>query len=368
MKSLLLDYNKLLKVLLSLQFLCVTSLMAQKLDFDSLYQNNETYRETIASIIDTVDIFTQDKIIKIILESDFKNLLKNKFKDEYQQAFIRYQVSDSVMLNCPINIKPRGNVRKQVCYFPPLKLSFPDKEAVIQQFNEFDELKMVVKCSKAKINEQYLLAEYFAYKLFNILTDYSFRVKLMEVTYVDTSKKYKPSTSYAFLIESIDQLAERQNAIPFEYSKLGEQFTNRRNLAIVYLYQFLIGNTDWSIPAGHNINMVRSKEPEDSLPYVVPFDFDYAGIVDASYAVPDVSLNIESVRERVYRGLCIDENDIIQAVDHFIRLKDKIYQLYNGSQLLDNYVLKSTIDYIDEFYRIIENDIYLHSTIVENCR
>ena len=342
--------------------------MAQKLDFDSLYQNNETYRQNMASVIDTMDLFTQDEIIKIVLESDFKKLVKNKFKDEYQQALIRYQVSDSVMLNLRIEIKPRGNVRKSVCYFPPLMLKFSKKDTIIRPISEFDKLKMVVKCSKAIINEQYLLSEYYAYKLLNNLSDFSFRVKLMQVTYIDTGWKFKSGTSYAYIIESLGQVAEGQNAIPFEYERIGDKYINAENLATVYLFQYLIGNTDWSIPAGQNIDMVRSKEPEDSLPYIIPFDFDYAGIVDASYAVPDASLDMASVRERVYRGVCIDEKHIQQAADRFIQSKDGIYRLYNDSSILDKFVLDHTLDYIDEFYQIIENEAYFRSAILENCR
>jgi hypothetical protein len=41
-------------------------------------------------------------------------------------------------------------------------------------------------------------------------------------------------------------------------------------------------------------------QPKDSTarPVVVPYDFDYAGIVDAYYAVPNEGLEIENVRQR----------------------------------------------------------------------
>jgi hypothetical protein len=346
----------------------IIPLNAQELDFDSLYHNDEVYKHTISSLYDTIDVFEQDEIIKVTIESDFKSLVKNKYKNEYQPAVLRLKISDSVMLNHHINIRPRGNVRRSICYFPPLMLNFPKKDAVIKQFKEFDKMKMVVKCSKGKINEQYLLSEYYAYKLLNILSKYSFRVKLIEVTYIDTSDKYKTGTSYAYIIESIEELADRLDAIPFTYERISDKYININNLAVVYLFQYLIGNTDWSIPAGHNIKMIKSKDPCDMLPYAIPYDFDEAGIVNTHYAVPDASLSIESVRERVYRGLCIENEYIEHAANQFIQAKEKIYGLYENAVEFDKITIANTIEYIDEFYKIIETEFIFRRDILESCR
>jgi hypothetical protein len=315
-----------------------------------------------------MDIFEDEEVMKITIESDFKNLIKNKLKDEYQPAVMKYMVSDTVLVTRHLEIRPRGNMRRRNCYYPPLKLNFPKKEAVLKMVKEFDKMKMVVKCSKAKINEQYLLSEYYAYKLLNILTDYSFRVKLIEVTYIDTSGKFKTGTSYAYLIETIDQMADRLKAVPFEYPGLADHHTNQDQLAIVYLFQYLIGNTDWSIPAGHNSEMVKSQDPDDEHPYAIPYDFDYAGIVNANYAAPDASLGIESVRERLYRGVCIDNTIIKNTAEHFIDAREEIHNLYENAEELDKANYNSTIQYISEFYRTIENDFTFQNKILDNCR
>ena len=229
-------------------------------------------------------------------------------------------------------------------------------------------MKMVVKCSKAKINEQYLLCEYYAYKIFNSITDYSFRVKLIEVTYVDTGGKHKTGTSYAYIIESINQLAMRHGSSPVETAKIADLLTNQNQLALVYLFQYFIGNTDWSVSGRHNMAMIISEESNDPKPYPIPYDFDNAGIVNTNYAVPDASLGIESVRERLYRGLCMDENIIKLASERFIHSKEALYDIYNNSGLLDKAVLTNTLHYIDEFYRIIENEKGFRNHILDRCR
>ena len=342
--------------------------IAQIHDFDSLYQHHLTFKQQVQSQPEFEDLFNSDEIIKITIKSDFKNLIKRKYKGEYQPAIFRYYLNDSVVVAREIKIKPRGNMRRSTCYFPPLLLNFPKKETVMKQMHEFDKLKMVVDCKRGNTYEQYLLSEYYAYKVYSLITEYSFRVRLFEVTLIDEQDKVKTMTSYAFIIENIEQLAERLNAIEIETKNVRDQYTDPTTLSYGYIFQYLIGNTDWSIPALHNIKVIKSSDPTKEQPYVIPYDFDYAGIVNTNYAVPDEHLGIEFVRERVYRGVCINEMYIQNSVKKFMEAKDKIYALYNDSEIIDKHNLQQTIRYLDEFYKLIENEFSLKRNILEVCR
>jgi len=343
-------------------------LHAQLFDFDSLVLNDVEFKKAIEARPDFKDLFQTDEIIKLTIESDFKNLIKRKYKGEYQPATFRYYVNDTIVITREIKIKPRGNVRRSTCYFPPIMLNFKKGDAMMEQMKEFDKIKMVMDCKRGTSYEQYLLAEYYAYKLYNLITDYSFKVRLFEFTMTDSNNKMKSLQSYAYLIENEKQLAERLNAIPFERKSIRDQLTDLETLARGYLFQYLIGNTDWSIPALHNVKMIKSKDPNKAKPYFVPYDFDYAGIVNTPYAVPDERLGIESVRERVYRGVCIEEQYMLDAAQRFIDQKKEIYDLYRSSTLLDKRTLTATINYLDDFYRIIESDHGFRNNILQNCR
>lgn len=351
-----------------LTILYFPGLNGQLMDFDSLYQNDQAFKEQIDSRPEFQDLFHSDEVIKLSIESDFKNLIKRKYKGEYQPATFKYYLNDTVVVTREIKIKPRGNMRRKTCYFPPLMLNFPKKEAVINQIHDFDKMKMVLDCKRGNTYEQYLLSEYYAYKLYNIITDYSFRVRLFEITLIDTNEKMKDLKSYAYIIENVDQLAIRHNAIPIETQNIRDDYTDLNTLSNGYLFQYLIGNTDWSIPGKHNIEIIKSKDPTILTPHFIPYDFDYAGIVNTNYAVPDERLGIGTVRERVYRGVCIDESYIHKAVKNFLDSKEKIYALYNSSGMLDKNNLQSTLKYLDDFYEIIENDKTLRRNILEECR
>jgi hypothetical protein len=341
---------------------------AQVHNFDSLYKNNESFKNYVENTPDFKDLFLSDEVMNITIASDFKNLVKTKGKEEYQHALFQYQMSDSILLTRNIKIKARGKSRKNVCFFPPIQLNFPKKEVHIAQLKEFDKMKMVMDCKKGEAYEQYLLSEFMAYKMLNILTDYSYRVRLIRVTYIDISGKFDTATKYAFIIENKNQMAERLNTIALDVKSIRDQYIEKTTLINSYLFQFLIGNTDWSIPGGHNMLLIKSKDPVLTEPYVVPFDFDLAGIVDASYALPNTEADISNVRERFYMGICLPDDQIKAGLQVYLERKEEIYALYQNSDLIDRKNKQKTIQYLDEFYDIVEDEGRFSNRVLESCK
>ena len=360
-------YFKPVLAVISLLWFSMPGLQAQIYDFDSLMQHDEAFNKIATAIGDTMDIFNDQALMEVTIETDLKNLVKKKFDPQYQDALFRMKFNDTVTICRKIKIKPRGNMRRKTCYIPPLKLNFPKKKVVLKQFKQFDKIKMVLTCKSSRLYEQYLLQEYYAYRIYNILSDYSLRVRLLRVRYIDTGHKLKPFTKFSFIIEDIDQLAARHNCIRIE-SKIVGPATDLPVLADVYLFQYMIGNTDWSIPGLHNIYMIKPKDPMKPKPIVVPYDFDYAGIVNAVYAIPDPLLGIETVRERIYRGRCIDEKYIYDSAKKFRERKQQVLGLYEKDRYLSKGSKNSTIAYLETFYKQIKDEKATKRNIVDECR
>lgn len=337
-------------------------------DFDSLMASDEDFKKIAQNISDTLDLFNQMTPLEIILETDIKNLIKTKSKEEYQEATFRIEFNDTVQVVRDLKIKARGIMRKKICFIPPLKLNFPKKEAYIKQLAHFDKIKMVLDCKRSDAFEQYLLSEFYAYKILNIITEYSLRVRLLKVTYIDRSGRFKDVTKFAFIIESLDQLNDRLNTVRIETKNIRDIRTDLKVLSEGYLFQYLIGNTDWSIPALHNVYILKSKDPTKFKPYVIPYDFDYAGIVNANYAIPDENLGISNVRERIYRGVCITTLTLENARKKFLEGKESILNLYENDIYLSKYNKNTTIRYIEDFYDVIENGNAFRRKIEEACR
>ena len=202
---------------------------------------------------------------------------------------------------------------------------------LIEQLKEFDKIKLVKPCKNGKIYEDYLENEYLIYKVYQILEpDYSYRVRKLEVTYIDTSEKIKTKTSPSFVIENDKQLAKRTNSIPIEVKGLNYDYIDRKRADAMSVFQFMIGNTDWSLPGLHNMILLKDTDPNKNLVVAVPYDFDYSGIVNTGYAVPNEDLAIETVRERLYRGFCGEEGDIESAIELVNSRKKEILNLYSN--------------------------------------
>ncbi|MCB0643519.1 MAG: hypothetical protein KDC44_17855, partial [Phaeodactylibacter sp.] len=243
----------------------------------------------------TISLFehlVQQDIQTVELEMDFR-YLKETEADDYQPASLRWQDGDGTV-DIPLLTKPRGKTRREMCEFPPIKLKL-DTTLVIQgQLIEPGKYKLVTHCSQDAGGEELLLREQVAYNIFDALTEKGFRTKLLRVTYKDLQGQELPGTHWAILLENTNDLERRLKVQELaDEAPLKQVSADDYNLFV--LYQFMIGNTDWNLNNRHNVKLFLG---QNGLPYPVPYDFDYSGLVNASYAKPYPTMPIESVRDR----------------------------------------------------------------------
>jgi hypothetical protein len=270
------------------------------------------------------------------------------------------EVDDKIMLNI------RGHFRLGFCYVPPIKLIFNSHEN--SKMYSLKDLKLVNECKISNEFEQYLLKEYVIYKIYNLITNLSFQVRLLKLNLQDSTGKKKMMTEYAFLLEDIKAVAKRNSCKDLKNVKLQTEATDRQQMTIVAIFEYMIGNTDWAVSVNHNTKLVKSIDDSLARPFVIPYDFDYSGLVNTSYAVPDERLNIENVRQRLYRGFPRSLTEIEEAVAIFRLQKDKIYALINNFDLLTRASKTDMTQYLDEFYTIINDPRSLKRTFVDNAR
>ena len=306
--------------------------------------------------------FKNENILHFKLRVNYKELLKDRGEErQYHQATLSYTDTSGKAVSVDMKVMVRGNRRRdpQVCRFPPLMLNFPQETMHNTVFGKVDKLKLVTHC----VGEDYLLREYLVYKLYGTITEQSFRVRLCQVDYEDVEGKRKPERRYAFLLEDDDEMARRNNGSIMPKELLVRMDgTNELAMAKLALFQYMIGNTDWSVPFRHNIKLL-SLSPE-ATPIPVPYDFDYAGIVSAPYAVPPPELGITSVRQRLFRGYSFTDNVYQEVVACFNRHREDFYAIYLQSSLIDEKSRKQTLKFLDGFYETINNPRAFQHSIV----
>jgi hypothetical protein len=299
------------------------------------------------------DLFESDEILSLSLKGNIRQLLNDRGeKPTYHPITLAYKNKDSNEVNLPVQIKARGHFRKlkENCKYPPLQINFPaDVDRLSSVFKGQKKLKLVMPCA----GEDYIIREWLVYKIYNLITPKSFRARLVRIDLDDIKSKKQAAPFYGFLIEDEKHMAARNKAIAVE-EKLRPEQTKQDVFLTMAVFQFLIGNTDWSVQYLQNIKLLKT----DSFPQLitVPYDFDHCGIVNAPYAHPAEELLMKSVQERRYRGYCMTDLKVFEKpIALFNRLKIDIYNLFTKCSLLDAKNIRSITKYLDEFYATIND-------------
>lgn len=322
-------------------------------------------------------LFSSNETVQLTIEADFNTLRRqDRARDSEQRpAVLRWSVSGGSEGSLEIQIRTRGNFRleRRNCDFPPLRLNIRTRDAEGTLFHGQDKLKLVSPCKLGQSYwEQYVLKEYLAYRTFNILTDLSYRVRLARITYVDSSGRDDSFSRYAFIIEDEDAMAARHGGVVLDLPEgraILPYLQEPQHAVLVDVFQYMIGNTDWSGVYMHN--MVPFRGPDGNVA-AVPYDFDFSGVVDARYAVPDSSLSINRVTQRVFRGYCPDDvGRPLELYDSTFALfrekKDEIYELWSSQEGMESGTVREVTRFFDDFYRTLEDPRRIESQIMRNC-
>jgi hypothetical protein len=298
-------------------------------------------------------LFDSDEILQITLRGNIRDLLKDKTtRPKNFPLDLLYTKEDSTEMLLPVQVRKRGYFRRLMgnCSYPPLFIDFP-KEGPHRSsvFREHKKTKLVLPCT----GDEYVVREWLVYKLYNLITPKSFRARLVKVKLEDAAKGKTSAPMYGILLEEEKQMAGRNQMIAME-KKLKPEQTEADGFLNMAVFEYLIGNTDWSIQYLQNIKLIATDSA--ALPIPVPYDFDHAGIVEAPYAKPAEELQMNSVRQRRYRGYCVRDIKVFDdVIARYNELKKDIYSLYSDCTLLEAKYIKSTIKYLDDFYETINN-------------
>lgn len=315
--------------------------------FLAVNANANNVKENIPAPESIFNHLSYKEVLDIKIKTDLTALIENKKSEAYQQANLSYIDQNGVEKNRPIELKARGKFRRMRCTLPPLKIKFSKYDLAKDGLTAFNKLKLVTHCDEESTASQTLLKEYQAYKLFNELSDSSFRVQLLRITYIDTDGS--SFTNFGFFIESVKELADRIGGVEDETLNVQSEELNTYQKDLVATFQFMIGNSDWLVRRLKNVKLIRPASGGKLIP--IPYDFDFSGLVDAYYAVPSSDYPIKSVTDRIFLG---NSNDDLKPI--LRKLKGKKSQLLASCTSLDYLEKenrKAMIRYINSFYRII---------------
>jgi hypothetical protein len=293
------------------------------------------------------DVFQEQEMIDVVLTSDFQAIKSNKSNETYQTATFEYKDSKGQKKVYQIELRQRGKYRRRICEMPPIKLSFNKEELQAEGLRKSNDMKLVTYCIDDISSKETIVKEYLTYKLYNELTPYSLRVQLARITYVDTASKTKVK-HFGFLIEDIDEMAKRLNSKEIEELSLDTSKVNIAQEALASTFNYMIANGDWSVTLARNVKFIQPNDSAKIL--VIPYDFDFAGLVDAPYAIPNPDLGLTSIKQRAFLGINEDELQLRAAKQYIATKKDALYSIIKTCKHLTKETKQQMIDYLETFF------------------
>lgn len=314
-------------------------------------------------------LFAGTDPLPITIEADFRTIQRDRDPKSVKTypATVTIPNDAGTTTTVPIQVRTRGHSRRlrQTCDFAPLRLEFPKEGVRKTVFEGHGPLKLGTHCRTVTEFEQYVLREYTVYRMYNLLTPYSFRARLAKVTYIDTVQKKTVGNRFGIFIEDDDDVAKRMLGRISERQGLLFHNAHPETLVLMTLFEYMIGNTDMSMIKQHNVRIVQTPA---NVFYTVPYDFDYSGLVDTAYAVADTkAFGIQSVRDRLYRGPC---KTAAELEPYFVKLraaKPDIMALFDALPDMTASYRKDAQRYLEEFYRTIDRPGTVKTAFIDNC-
>lgn len=326
----------------------------------------------LESIIDTItvydDFFLKEEPITLTLKFDIKAYQRTRISEEYQDAELIYQIDDTTHITHKVRLKTRGEYRKTFCTIPPFWLNIKKSDIPSNEMDKIRKVKIVTHCKNGDRYSDYLIKEYLVYKLYNLITPYSFNVRLIRMIYVDTGRNNKITENWAFALEPEKLLAERLDARRIENDRLAMATVNSEIIDRLALFQYMIGNADYSITGRHNIKIIRlyGNGPIGNIP--IPYDFDYTGFVNTSYATPGENLGIESVRERYFLGPCRNIAVHQAVVEELKGHKQDLLDILEQCDYLSFRQKIDAVKYIESYFSEAEASKFIEWNLKSTCR
>ena len=310
-------------------------------------------------------LFIDQKPLKIRLNYSNNNLNKNTNDSTLMKTKLFF-IQENKNKEIDVSVRARGNFRRKHCYFTPVQIKIKKRDASNTIFSDNRTLKLVLPCKNDKDKNDNILKEFIAYKIYEIISPFYFKTRRLEINYTDQKRKNQKNFNLiGFFIEDDDKVAKRFDSkiIKRKISPLAMDDFNSVNLSF---FNFLIGNTDFSSAHQHNGKLLFYEKKIIPIPY----DFDLTGWVKPKYGSGITNRLGYSFEERNYIGFKREKIIYSKVRNHYLTLKEKILktvELYESEfEYKKSYYLM--MNYLREFYEILENDKLYNSLIVSKAK
>ncbi len=310
--------------------------------------------DTLRSIF---EYLTTAEGMKMTLEADLTTIIANKKTNQYFPGTLITESGKTYA----IELRPRGKFRRKISEIPPLKIKFKKKLLAAEGLDTLNEIKLVLPTVDNAAGDELIVKEYLAYKMFERLSPASVRARLIKLTIRDTHVEKSKKTMYAILVEDEEETCARLKGSPVSEYGIPTDSLIAHQAALSVMFEYLIGNTDWEIAMMRNVRLMRSNETGKVI--VMPYDFDFSGLVSAPYASPSSESGLRTVRDRFLMSSGLKLEHLKRATQAIRAAKKDLYEICR-SKYLSKTTAGEMIDYLNTFFQMVESKDEVPTTLL----
>jgi len=347
--------------------LCLSTLLACTLAFAP--------RESRGDSAKTPRLFDNDSTLEVVLRLPWETIVTDEFF--FQGGYpshIEVNEGKGHSVSLPVMTERRGWSRQVICRYPPIKLRFAKNDVKGTLFEGQKSLKLVTHCEKNAAFEQYQVLESLAYRMYNLISDFSFRVRPLSVTYIDTETGKSDGPRFAFLIEDASEVTGRTGQKKLQMAEVSPDRMESLEASKLWLFQFMIGNSAWSLEHKEdeqeccdNLKLI-GQDPESGPVYAIPNDFDSSGLVNARYSKSAKKPNTAALPKRQYLGFCVHNSTLNEARDLYLDRQKDILSLVENNKYLHEDVKKQTVVFLEQYFGVLSDPEQFKNQVLSNCR
>jgi len=282
--------------------------------------------------------------VRLTLSTDVSALILNKNTDDYISATLvstdgkKYEAS----------VKPRGKFRRRISEIPPLKIKVKKKLLLAEGLDTLNELKLVLPTSLDEAGNERVVREYLAYKMYERVSPNHVRAQLVTLTLQNTGIQHeKMYTLKAILLEDEEETAARLGGTMIERYGMTMDDLETEQAALMAVFQYMIGNTDWSLSEFRNVRLMQTA---GGAIVPIPFDFDFCGFVDAPYATPLSESGLRNVRDRFLMAGSLADEAVKKAAKTLHDQRASFAELCRAGHVSEK-IAEKCVKYLDSFFK-----------------
>ena len=297
------------------------------------------------------DYLVEQGVSEVTIVTDLTALTVTEARAEEggQAAVLTFVNATGAEETWNLELSLRGKFRRRVCDFPPLKLNFSKSDLRARGWADYDKYKLVTHCQDDRAaGREALMREFAAYRMYNVLTPNSYRVHPLRVRYEDSTGAVSGFRQHAFILESTKQLADRlagkecEDCLAYANEAIDAEAAN-----LHAVFQYMIGNADFNLSMLRNVKLFTRKGGT-ALP--VGYDFDFAAVVNAPYAIPARELGQSTIFDRVFLGARVSDAQMEATLAHFEAKRVELFDVIKDQSFLSATARAEMRTYLKSFY------------------